>query len=172
MIRKSIIIFIFILVVWMGICYVSDYASAFGERPSIESMTKVTTMPSCVIGEKDKTPPSEVENLIIETIYEEGKKVRLTWKNPPEEDFEGILIVVRTDRYPETPKDYINGGKILVDLMGEPSAIQSYIHSYFDNTPKGYAKYKDPNQYYRIFTYDKTGNYSSGVKGFVLGMIM
>lgn len=109
----------------------------------------------------------EISNLTIEMIVDNNKKVHLSWVNPSYPGFEGLIIVVRTDRYPENPND----GKQLIDLLAKPASKDSHVHSYYYGEGIK-AIYKDPNQYYCIFTYDKKGNYSKGVRGVLHGMIL
>lgn len=121
----------------------------------------------------DTTPPGEVQNIVVDYDFENGKKARLSWKNPADEDFEGVVIIVRADRFPEHVRDYEGDGKVLVNLMGEPSQEMSYSHSiYHPDWMKGRPKYKDSDQYYLIVAYDKHENYSRGVKVFLLGMVI
>jgi len=160
-----------IIVLLLSFCFFASSSFAMGEKPPEVTPTTVSTMPSRITEAKDAIPPSEVEDLTIETIYEKGKKIRLTWKNPEDEDFEGVIIIVRTDRYPEDVKDYVGDGKLLVDLAGEPSTEQIYTHSLY-YPPWMHVIVRDPDQYYLIVTYDKAGNYSRGLKGFVHGRIL
>ena len=113
----------------------------------------------------------EVKDLQTEIVFDDGKKVRLTWQNPSDEDFEGVVIVVRTDRHPENINDVEENGKVLAVLKGRQGAAQSFEHEIYDDREK-YVKYKDPTQYYLVVTYDKDGKYSRGLKGLLPGMII
>lgn len=169
------VVFALILAIGIGICYVSGQADAMGERPPEKtSTTVVTTATSLPVRPKDKidtTPPSEVGNLKIENVYDEGRKIRLSWENPPEDDFYGVIIIVRSDRYPEHAKDIEGDGKLLINLMERPNEEQSYIHSRY-YPPWMRVVFRDPDQYYLIVTYDRAGNYSKGIKGFLRGMVI
>jgi hypothetical protein len=145
---------------------------AMGERPPEIPIIKdiiPSAEPPKVGG--DTTPPGEVSDLKIERVMDEGKKIRLSWKNPPDEDFEGVVIIVRADRYPEHAKDSEENGKLLIDLMGEPGGEQSYTHSLYC-PPWMRVVTRDPDQYYLIVTYDRAENYSRGVRGIVVGMVI
>ena len=80
-------------------------------------------------------------------------RVALSWTNPSDSDFAGVMIRYRTDgTYPAsktdgTPVPNDNGGKI----NGQPGTSGNFVHIGLD-----------PNKtyYYSAFSYDTAGNYS------------
>jgi len=103
-----------------------------------------------ITGTGDTTPPGDVTGFTADPGPEQ---VALSWTNPTDSDFAGVMIRFRTDgTYPQNYMDGTavpngNNGKI----TGSPGAAGSYVHSGLD-----------PNltYYYSIFTYDTAGNYS------------
>ncbi len=71
----------------------------------------------------------------------------LTWELPDETDLAGVVLVFRTDRYPNGPFD----GDVLVNGMAT-----SYDHTGLTN---------GVTYYYGLFVYDTSGQYSSGTLG-------
>ena len=101
----------------------------------------------------DTTPPGDVTNA---SITRGPGKITLSWTNPTDSDFAGVMIRFRTDgAHPQSPSDGQpipngNNGRI----PGNPGDSMSYEHNNLD-----------PNlhYYYAIFTYDTSGNYSHTV---------
>ena len=89
----------------------------------------------------DLTPPQNVTNLNAEPLQ---NKVRLTWDNPPDLDFE-LIRIVRSEKF--IPIDPFNG-----QVVYEGTADQ-----FDDVTVEPGAAY-----YYTVFSRDASGNYSSG----------
>ena len=145
-------------------------AAVFGLGELLQGETTTTTFVSR-FGRAMDNPPSEVRDLKIERIYDGGKNVRLTWTNPPEDDLAGVIIIVRADRYPEHKDDIAGEGKVLANLAASAAETQSYTHPLFQPTAVR-VKYKDPNQYYMLVTYDRSNNFSRGVKGFLSGKVI
>jgi hypothetical protein len=164
-VKKSVFIFCFTFIISISCLF------AMGEVPSKTTTTVRHFSKNVEVPIFNPTYNFEVSNVKIEQIINNGKRNKLSWKNPEDNDFVGVLIVVRTDRYPENVKDHEGDGKVLIDLMGNPSEIQNYAHSLF--YPKWMkVTYKNPNQYYLVVAYDRNGNYSKGVKGWLVGKIM
>jgi|GEM_PF-2573029 len=180
------------LIIILAIIFVSVFLAssvcAMGEVPSKTTTTTVVSgaspgkypksTTSTRLVHKDVEPPEftpayahEVKDLKVEYVFEERKYAQLTWKNPVDKNFAGVVILVRSDRYPENVLDHEGDGKLLINLMGNPGENQSYRCSiFFPEWMKIVAR--DPNQYYLIVAYDKDGNYSKGVKGILTGMIL
>jgi len=75
-------------------------------------------------------------------------QVELSWINPDDSDFLGMLIVFRNDRY---PADY-NDGTVVCDLTNSsPGSEDTFLHSGLQNGNL---------YYYAAFAYDTDGNYS------------
>jgi hypothetical protein len=91
---------------------------------------------------KRKEPVDCVSDVKI-TI--ENKKVKLTWKNPLDEDFVGAYVV-RNRFHP--PKNPLDGDKIY-------AGKDNYTYDDFGNI--------DIAKYYAVFTYDNVPNYSKAV---------
>ncbi|MBD3361874.1 hypothetical protein GF358_03730, partial [Candidatus Woesearchaeota archaeon] len=91
--------------------------------------------------QQDTTPPADVSNF---TATAGNFSVDLSWMNPNDGDFAGVIIRRKTTDYPANPTD----GTFVYTGKG-----QSY-------TDSGLT---DVMQYYRIFTFDNIPNYSSGV---------
>lgn len=101
----------------------------------------------------DTTPPGDVTN----AGWTAGPgKITLSWTNPTDSDFAGVMIRFRTDgTHPQTPSDGQpipngNNGR----MTGNPGESMTYEHCNLD-----------PNlhYYYSIFTYDTSGNFSHTV---------
>ncbi len=90
----------------------------------------------------DTSAPPNVENLVA---LVEGDSVRLSWVNPVVADFTRVRIV-RNYRF--FPTDVVDG-YIAYDGRAE---------EFFD----AHAMASAPKQYYTVFTYDTSGNISSG----------
>ncbi len=104
-----------------------------------------------VIGNSsDTTPPGDVTDFNADPG---PGKVTLSWTNPSDSDFAGVMIRYKTDgTFPQNYTDGMavpngNNGRI----AGQPNAQGSYVHSGLDS---------NLTYYYSIFTYDTTGNYS------------
>jgi len=90
----------------------------------------------------DTNAPSNVADL---TATKEGDSVKLSWDNPSDTDFSKVRIVRNYNFYPLDPSN----GFI---------AYEGTAESYFDaGVLSTYTA-----QYYTIFSYDETGNISSG----------
>ena len=102
----------------------------------------------------DQTPPSPVSNFAAVPLYSpNGREIRLTWTNPTDADFKGVLIVYSTG----TPSAF------------NPTAAASYSVGDFG----GYIIYKDTTTsythsgltpfaeyFYTAYAYDLRPNYS------------
>ena len=73
------------------------------------------------------------------------EQIELKWKNPVDPNFEGVRIVRSKDFYPSSPwdKDIIYEGK-----------AEHFIDTGLENGTR---------YYYTVFSYDKLGNFSSGI---------
>ncbi len=90
----------------------------------------------------DFLPPANAAN--FRALAGDGK-IELYWKNPADADFEKIRIVRNTVFYPQDPQD----GQIIFEGTSEYFLDQGLTNG--------------QRYYYTIFSYDKAGNYSSGV---------
>ncbi len=86
-----------------------------------------------------KTPVSKVTNLANK--IDKGR-IKLSWKNPKDEDFIGVYVV-RNSFHP--PKNFMDGVKIY-------GGKDDYTYDTFGSL--------DKEKYYSIFTYDNVPNYS------------
>jgi len=89
----------------------------------------------------DITPPANVSD--FSAVAGDGE-IKLSWRNPPDADFEGVMIVRSTKFYPSAPWEgkYIYSGKAT---------------EFTDTGLINGVRY-----YYSAFAYDKNGNFSSG----------
>ena len=92
----------------------------------------------------DTTPPGDVTNF---TATPGDGEVTLSWTNPSDSDFAGVMIRYRTDTW---PVDY-NDGQLVCNKTGEPGSSDSFVHTGLQN---------GITYYYSAFTYDSSGNYS------------
>jgi hypothetical protein len=97
----------------------------------------------------DTDPPSDVTGF---TATPSVGQVSLSWTNPTDSDFAGVMIRYRTDgTYPTSNTDGTavpnNGGKI----PGQPSTPGSYVHTGLDY---------NLTYCYSAFSYDTSENYS------------
>jgi len=92
-------------------------------------------------GWADYDPPANVSNL---TGTASTTQIELSWQNPIDADFEGVIIIKKTSGYPQNKDD----GELV---------YQGKINSCADT---GLSETTD--YYYKIFSYDEVPNYSSG----------
>ena len=110
-------------------------------------ITDCTSPPSSL---GDTTPPGDITNF---TATPGDRQITLSWTNPSDSDFAGVMIRYRTDgTYPQTKDDGLpvpngNGGKI----AGSPGQSMSYVHTNLDS---------ETHYYYSAFSYDTSNNYS------------
>ena len=93
----------------------------------------------------DRTPPTNVSNFLATATSDQ--KIMLTWVNPTNPDFAGVLIRRSLTGYPVDPTD----GDLVFDGLAD-SFLDTNI------TP---ADYNRPI-YYTAFAYDTSGNYAGG----------
>jgi hypothetical protein len=94
----------------------------------------------------DTTPPGDVQNL---TALPGNSQVTLSWTNPSDSDFKGVMIRYRTDGiFPANKSD----GILLLDRNESPGTSDSYLHSGLKNG----LTYS-----YSAFSYDSSQNYST-----------
>ena len=91
---------------------------------------------------KRRKPVAPVSNLRYSI---ENGKVKLSWKNPPDQDFKGVFVIKNPFRKPISPYD---GDK----LYGGP-----------DNWTYDDFGALDVHKYYAVFTYDDVPNFSEPV---------
>ncbi|MCD6262522.1 MAG: fibronectin type III domain-containing protein [Deltaproteobacteria bacterium] len=92
----------------------------------------------------DITPPGDVAGF---TAIPGNGKIVLTWTNPTDTDFKGVMVRCRTDKYPTDRND----GELVCDKTGSPGGTVSFTHTQVQN---------GMTYYYSAFTYDTSGNYS------------
>jgi hypothetical protein len=112
-------------------------ADALGHTATSTDQT-FTTLP-------DTTPPTNVNDFLATVTLD--KKIMLTWVNPTDADFAGVLIRRSLTGYPVDPTD----GDLVFDGLAD-SFLDTNI------TP---ADYNRPI-YYTAFAYDTSGNYAGG----------
>jgi len=88
---------------------------------------------------KRKNPPKQVENLA--TKIEDGM-IKLTWNNPDDDGFEGVIVVKNRFRVPCSPYD---GQKLY-------GGSDNYTYDNFGD--------RDVHKYYAVFSYDNVPNFS------------
>jgi len=90
----------------------------------------------------DKTAPQPPTN-----FWAQGGKnqITLSWENPSDSDFQGVMLRFKTDSYPTDPTD----GELIYQGTEE-----SFTH-------QGLGA--GENYYYTIFSYDEANNFSEGV---------
>ncbi|MGQ9580522.1 MAG: hypothetical protein ACUVT8_06200 [Armatimonadota bacterium] len=97
----------------------------------------------------DITPPANPVGFNAEPYT--SRDLKLTWTNPPDVDFKGVLIRVKTTGYPTGPND----GILVCNKQGIPGAMDSFVHT---------GLVPGITYYYKAFAYDSEPipNYSSG----------
>ncbi|MCK5511104.1 hypothetical protein KAI65_06235 [Candidatus Parcubacteria bacterium] len=101
----------------------------------------------------DIIPPNDAANLNCQTATSSSQSITLSWTNPSDSDLSGIVILRRTDQYPASINDEI--------------AKQVYKESSQNNELKIFIDEDiiiSVTYYYGIYAYDKSNNYSSGIK--------
>ncbi len=92
----------------------------------------------------DITPPGDVTDFVA--VPGNGKIV-LSWTNPVDTDFKGVMVRYRTDKW---PTDY-NDGQLVCNMEGVRGDSVTFTHVPVQN---------GMTCYYSAFTYDSSGNYS------------
>jgi hypothetical protein len=101
----------------------------------------------------DTTPPGDVIGF---TTKPRSRMVVLSWTNPADLDFAGVVVRYRTDgTYPVTETDGFSVG----DFPGLPNAFVKTNHTGLQNKV---------TYYYSAFTYDTNGNYSRTARSFAM----
>lgn len=116
-----------------------DYSDEARNRSKLEKQ-KFTTL---VL--PDTIPPANVSNFVLSNV--DDKAIKLDWENPTDPDFNGVKIVKSTKFFPTS----LIEGTLIYDGKGT---------SFTDNDVRKGVRY-----YYTIFSYDASGNYSSGAVG-------
>ena len=94
----------------------------------------------------DTTAPGDVQHF---TAVPGNGQVTLSWTNPADSDFKGVMIRCRADGgFPANKGD----GVLVADVAGAGGANASFLHSGLTN---------GTTYYYSAFTYDTAENYSS-----------
>lgn len=93
----------------------------------------------------DTIPPGNVTDFLATPTA--GRTIMLTWVNPTDTDFAGVLIKRSFAGYPASPAD----GELVFDGVATS----------FEDTAITPANYNRPI-YYTAFAYDATGNFASG----------
>jgi hypothetical protein len=91
---------------------------------------------------KRRNPPKQVTNV---KLTKQKGKIKLTWKNPKDESFKGVIVVKNPDRVPCDPVD---GQKLY-------GGLDEYTYDSFGAL--------DVDKYIAIFSYDDVPNYSNPV---------
>jgi Calx-beta domain/IPT/TIG domain/Cohesin domain len=94
---------------------------------------------------QETLPPGDVKNF---TALPGNGQVTLSWTNPSDTDFSGVLIRYRTDGIFPVNKD---NGTLVLNRPGLPNANESFLQSGLTN---------GTTYYYSAFTYDTSQNYS------------
>ena len=97
---------------------------------------------------RDTTPPGDITNF---TATAGDSQVTLSWTNPPDPDFAGVMIRFRTDTWPTN----YNDGQLVCNKAGSPGSSDNFVHTGLKN---------GTTYYYAAFTYDTSGNYSRTAK--------
>ncbi len=100
--------------------------------------------PSLVLNyiKKRRNPPEQVKNL-KQTI--DNGQIKLTWDNPEDDGFQGVIVVKNPFRVPSSPYD---GQKLY-------GGIDSYTYDNFGDIKV--------HKYYAVFSYDDVPNFSEPV---------
>jgi len=125
------------------------YSFALKLRNSGASWSEVSN--TVIARTLDVIPPENVSNVKVEVDIIK-REAKISWVNPTDIDFAGIIVVYSTTSFPTS----ITDGILLIEEGFSPGTT-SYI------THKGLQVFT--SYYYTIFTYDKEQprNYSSGV---------
>ncbi len=93
---------------------------------------------------KDTVPPPQVTDLSV-TVLPQGGALQLTWKNPDDPEFQGVVVVRKTGSAPTSVDD---GTEV----------YRGDAETYTDEGLTNGTMY-----FYSVFSYDDDGNYSDGV---------
>lgn len=96
---------------------------------------------------KDTTPPANVSNF---HAVAGDKTVSLSWQNPPDSDFDGVVVVRNTDHFPLNLGD----GLQFIIVEGSPGQNGSLVDTQ--------GLINGTTYYYTAFAADKYKNYASG----------
>ena len=105
------------------------------------NQTETTNQKFTTLSLPDITPPLNITN--FEAIPGD-EQIELKWQNPLESDFKGVKIMRSTEFYPSNPNEGIAVYNSKRDRFLDINLVNGIYY------------------YYTAFTYDKTGNYSSG----------
>jgi len=98
------------------------------------------------------TPPDTTAPAVVVNFRVLGKdgKIQLSWVNPSDNDFVGVRIRFRSDRFPTD----INDGTLLGDISGDPDQQMTMDHTGLTN---------GVTYYYLAASYDGSGNFHTTV---------
>ncbi len=123
--------------------------SSTTDSTTSSSSDSTSSTSSSSVTDGDTTPPSAVSNASL-SVYPNGHQLSLSWSNPTDPDFAGVLIRFSMTDFPESPDD----GTFLVSLPRYVIPNNLYVHSGLIN---------QLDYYYTVFVVDEAGNYSEGV---------
>ncbi|OGH71520.1 MAG: hypothetical protein A3G00_04900 [Candidatus Magasanikbacteria bacterium RIFCSPLOWO2_12_FULL_43_12] len=95
----------------------------------------------------DTRPPANVSGF---TATAGDKQIGLSWQNPPDSDFDGVMIVRKTGGFPAN----INDGAVFPTVKGTFGQTDSAVDDQ--------GLINGTTYYYTAFASDKYGNYASG----------
>ncbi len=117
--------------------FVARAYNAYGESADSNELTWTSSV-------SDTTPPGKVINF---TATPDIRQITLSWTNPADSDFAGVMIRCRTDTWPKNKTD----GQLVYDGSGSPGSSETFVHTTLQD---------GTTYYYAAFTYDTAGNYS------------
>ncbi len=94
----------------------------------------------------DTTPPDDATAF---NAVPGNSQIALSWINPADTDFKGVMLRFGTDDYPANYQE----GILVCKQIGQPGSRDTFLHT--QNVQNG------TTYYYSAFTYDTSGNYSS-----------
>jgi len=113
----------------------------------------------------DTRAPSNVTGL---TCTDGDEEVPLSWTNPINVDFAGVLVLRREGAAPTgTPTDGV--AYVATDPIGDGTVV--YVGTGTDGTPGAASTWTDTGRtngttyHYKVFAFDEVPNYASGVTG-------
>ncbi|AVD99241.1 hypothetical protein SEA_BILLNYE_39 [Streptomyces phage BillNye] len=136
--------------------------SAIGNSITFEGLSyPLSNMPTTTTPGADTTAPGTPSNFKISALSSGSSTgtYRLSWTNPTATDLAGVKIIWRSDRYPTVTiassgtKTLTTDGKVIT-ISGASAAAKTYDHS---SLPV------NKTIYYRVVSYDKSGNHSTYV---------
>ncbi len=139
-------------------------APADGERAVASSVDFVTRF--ATRADEDRTPPEPVTGLVVARI--EPGRAELSWIQPSDADFSGVLIVRSVDGLAPQPQAgslYPVGA--LID--GAPVVASTVASQWTDVDAASLGASDNGGDHYLVFAYDGAANYSSPAQAPALG---